>query len=64
MDKSPIHDGIAREICIVLETIGADAKLFSSIRSMEEHESAETVYLRKCDDAIRRAAREMEGGWN
>lgn len=64
MDKSPLHDAIVREICIALETMGADAKLLSAISSMEEHESAETVYLRMCDDAIRRAAREMEDGWN
>ena len=61
MDKSPLNDAIVREICIALETMGADAKLLSA---MEEHESAETVYLRMCDDAIRRAAREMEDGWN
>jgi len=54
VDKSPFQNGIVREICIALEIMGA----------IEEHESAETVYLRMCDEAIRRAAREMEDGWN
>jgi hypothetical protein len=54
MDKSPLHDGVVREICIALEIMGAT----------EEPESAETVYLRMCDEAIRRAAREMKDGWN
>ena len=63
MNKSSLHDAIAREICIALETMGADAKLFSGTGSMGENESAETLYLRKCDEAIRRAAREMEDGW-
>ena len=54
MDESPLHDGVLREIRIALEIMGA----------IEEHESAETIYLRMCDEAIRRAAREMEDGWN
>jgi hypothetical protein len=54
MDESPLQDGIAREIRIALEAMGA----------MEDHESAETIYLRMCDEAIRRAAREMGDGWN
>jgi hypothetical protein len=54
MDKSPLQNGIVREICIALEIMGA----------VEEHESADTVYLRMCDEAIRRAAQEMEHGWN
>jgi len=54
MDRSPLHNAIVREICIALEIMGA----------IEEDESAETVYLRMCDEAIRRAAREMEDGWN
>ena len=54
MDESPLHDGVLREIRIALEIMGA----------MEEHESAETIYLRMCDEAIRRAAREMGEGWN
>ena len=54
MDESPLHDGVAREIRIALEAMGA----------MEGHESAETIYLRMCDDASRSAAREMEDGWN
>ena len=54
MDKSILHDGILREIRIALEIMGA----------MEEQESAETIYLRMCDEAIRQAAREMEDGWN
>jgi hypothetical protein len=63
MDRSPLHDAIAREICIALETMGADAKLLGVGSSIVEHESAEAVYLRMCEDAIRRAAREMEDGW-
>jgi hypothetical protein len=54
MDESPLHDGVLREIRIALEIMGA----------MDEQESAETIYLRMCDEAIRRAAREMEDGWN
>lgn len=54
MDKSPLHDGVVREISIALEIMGA----------MEEDESAEAVYLRMCDEAIRRAAREMKDGWD
>jgi hypothetical protein len=54
MDRSPLHDGVVREICIALETMG----------DFEEPESAEVVYLRMCDEAIRRAAREMDDGWN
>jgi hypothetical protein len=53
MDKSPLQNGIVREICIALEIMGA----------IEEHESADAVYLRMCDEAIRRAAQEMEHGW-
>jgi hypothetical protein len=54
VDKSPLHNAIVREICIALEIMGA----------AEEHDSAETVYLRVCDEAIRRAAREMKDGWD
>ena len=54
MDGSPLHDGVVREICIALEIMGA----------IEEQESAEAVYLRMCDEAIRRAARELNDGWN
>jgi hypothetical protein len=54
MDRSPLHDGVVREICIALEIMGA----------IEERESAEAVYLRICDEAIRRAAREMKDGWD
>ena len=56
MDESPppLHDGVAREIRIALEAMGA----------MESQESAETLYLRMCQEAIMRAAREMEDGWN
>jgi hypothetical protein len=64
MDRSPLHDAIVREICIALDAMGADAKLLSAISSMEEHESPETVYLRMCENLIKRAAREMEDGWN
>jgi hypothetical protein len=32
--------------------------------AMDGRESAEAIYLRMCDEAIRRAAREMEDGWN
>ena len=53
MDKSPLQNGIVREISIALEIMGA----------IEERESAEAVYLRMCDEAIARAAREMEDGW-
>jgi hypothetical protein len=54
MDRSPLHDGVVREICIALEIMGA----------IEEHESADAVYLRMCDEAIGRAAREMKDGWD
>lgn len=54
MDKLPLHDGVVREICIALELMG----------DLEGHESAAAVYLRLCDEAIRRAAREMKDGWN
>ena len=54
MDRSPLHDGVLREISIALEILGA----------IEERESAEAVYLRMCDEAIRRAAREMTDGWD
>ena len=55
MDRSPLHDAILREICIALEIMGA---------TEEGRESAETVYLRMCDEAIQRAAREMKDGWD
>jgi hypothetical protein len=32
--------------------------------NIEDHESADAVYLRMCDEAIRRAARELKDGWN
>jgi hypothetical protein len=54
MDKSPIHNAIVREIRFALEIMAAS----------EEGESADTVYLRMCDEAIWRAAREMDDGWN
>jgi hypothetical protein len=54
MDRSPLHNAIVREICIALEIMGA----------IEQHESTEAVYLRMCDEAIRRAAREMNDGWD
>ena len=54
MDRSALQNAIVREICIALEIMGAT----------EEHESAEAVYLRMCDQAIWMAAREMEDGWN
>ena len=54
MDRSPLQNAIVREIGIALEIMGA----------VEEHESSEAVYLRMCDEAIGRAAREMEDGWN
>jgi len=54
MDKSPLRDGVVREICIALEIMG----------DFEDHESAEAVYLRMCDEAILRAARELKDGWN
>ena len=54
MDKSPLHNAILREICMALELMGAT----------EEPESAEAVYLRMCDEAIWRAAREMKDGWD
>ena len=53
MDESPLHDGVAREIRLALEAMGA----------MKDREPAETLYLRMCDEAIRRAAREMADGW-
>ena len=54
MDEPPLHDGVAREIRIALE----------AMRAMEARESAETIYLRMCDEAIGRAAREMKDGWD
>ena len=54
MDKSPLHDGVVREICIALEIMS----------DLGERESAEAVYLRMCDEAIRRAVREMKDGWS
>ena len=63
MNKTALHDAIVREICIALEILEGDAKLSDRATSVPE-ESAETLYLRKCDDAIRRAAREMQDGWN
>jgi len=51
MDKSPLQNAIVREIGIALEIMAA----------IEERESAEALYLRMCDEAIRRAAREMGG---
>ena len=54
MDRSPLHDAILREISIALEILG----------TAEEDESAEVVYLRMCDEAILRAAREMKDGWD
>ena len=54
MDKSPLHDGVVREICIALEIMG----------DVDDPESADAVYLRMCDEAIRRAARELKDGWN
>jgi hypothetical protein len=54
MDKSPLHDGVVREICIALAIMG----------DVEDPESADAVYLRMCDEAIRRAAREMKDGWS
>jgi len=54
MDKSPLRDGVVREICIALEIMG----------DIEDHESADAIYLRMCDEAIRRAARELKDGWN
>lgn len=58
MAKSSLHDAIVREICIALDTMGADVNLLGAISPMEE------LYLRKCDEAIRRAAQQMKDGWN
>lgn len=62
MDKTALHDAIVREICIALDIMQGDAKTAHGTEAAQR-ESAEALYLRKCDDAIRRAARELRDGW-